>query len=170
MIEWITIINDYWFTVFLHWNKYAWIITRTISAVTSYKLWSRPYSIIIWPVIWAFSEDNTYLGYCFPRLEVLTGRKWVAVVVVSFFALLQHIFMPFELDWRYLAVRFLSFLPFVIVYCLLYLRQRRLLPIHVLHWASNMISPLLALLMATSGWEHLTFQSKQLASCPCLSS
>ena len=69
------------------------------------------YSIIIWPIIWAFTEDNTYLGYCLPRLEVLTGRTWIAVAVVSFFALLQHIFLPFELEWRYLAVRFLSFLP-----------------------------------------------------------
>ncbi|MFC1879416.1 type II CAAX prenyl endopeptidase Rce1 family protein [Chloroflexota bacterium] len=109
------------------------------------------YSIIIWPVIWAFTEDNTYLGYSLPRLAALTGRTWIAVVVVVFFATLQHIFLPFRLEWRYLLTRFLSFVPFVIVYCLLYLRQRRLLPIHILHWASNIISPLLALLMAAGG-------------------
>ncbi len=43
------------------------------------------YSLIIWPVIWAFAEDNTYAGYSLPRVEALTGRKWLAVVVVGFF-------------------------------------------------------------------------------------
>ena len=106
------------------------------------------YSILIWPVIWAYTEDNTYLGYCLPRVAAVTGRTWMAVVIVALFALLQHVFLPLRLEWRYLVSRFLSFVPFVIVYCLLYLRQRRLLPLHVLHWASNLVSPLLILLMA----------------------
>ena len=109
------------------------------------------YSLIIWPVIWAFTEDNTYLGYSLPRIEALTGRAWIAVVVVAFFAALQHVFLPFRLEWQWLVARFVAFVPFTIVYCLLYLRQRRLLPIHVLHWASNFVSPLLALIMASAG-------------------
>jgi uncharacterized protein len=106
------------------------------------------YSILVWPIIWAYAEDNTYLGYALPRITALTGRTWVAVAVVTLFATLQHVFLPLRLEWRYLLSRFLSFVPFIIVYCLIYLRQRRLLPIHILHWAANMIGPLLALLMS----------------------
>ena len=105
------------------------------------------YSLIIWPIIWAFTEDSTYLGYSLPRIELLFGRPWMAVAFVSFFALLQHIFLPFRLDWRWIVARFVAFIPFVIVYTLLYLRQRRLLPIHVIHWGVNFASVLLAFLM-----------------------
>lgn len=106
------------------------------------------YSLIVWPVIWAFAEDSTYLGYSLPRIETLSGRSWLAVVIVGFFAVLQHIFLPFRLDWRWLVARFVAFAPFVVVYALLYLRQRRLLPIHVIHWGVNFAAVLLTWLMA----------------------
>ena len=100
------------------------------------------YSLIIWVPIWAFAEDNTYLGYSLPRLEALTGRPWLAVVVVSFFAALQHVFLPLRLEWQWIAYRFASMIPFAIVYSLLYLRFRRLLPLHVIHWGANAVIPL----------------------------
>ncbi len=108
------------------------------------------YSLIIWPVIWAFAEDNTYLSYSLLRIAALAGRMWIAVAAVVFFGVLQHVFLPLRLEWGYLAYRFLAFIPFVIVYCLLYLRKRRLLPLHIMHWAVNFISPLLVLLMGGS--------------------
>jgi membrane protease YdiL (CAAX protease family) len=107
------------------------------------------YSLIIWPTIWAFAEDNTYSGYSLPRVEALTGRKWLAVVVVCFFFGLQHVFLPFELEWQSFVYRFISSFLTGVMLSWLYLRQRRLLPIHVIHWAGNfLLAALLPLLMA----------------------
>jgi len=37
-------------------------------------LWGSLYSLIVWPLIWAFAEEMTYQGYALPRLELITGR------------------------------------------------------------------------------------------------
>jgi membrane protease YdiL (CAAX protease family) len=105
------------------------------------------YALLIWPVIWAFAEDNLYFGYSLPRLEALTGKKWLSVALVSVFATLQHGFMPFTLDGVHFAYRLASSVLVIVVLCLLYLRQRRLLPTHVIHWLGNILG-IVALLMA----------------------
>jgi len=109
------------------------------------------YSIIVWPVIWAPTEDNTYAGYSLPRVEALTGRKWLAVVVVGFFWALQHVFLPFRLEWQWLVSHFVGFVPVAVVYCLLYLRWRRLLPVHVIHWFGNVASVLMIAIGSAAG-------------------
>lgn len=109
------------------------------------------YSLIIWPLIWAFAEDNTYFGYLLPRLEVLTGRTWLAVFVVVFFGSFQHIFMPFTLDWQHFMYRFVASVLISIVFCLLYLRYRRLLPLLIIHWLGNAISILMFMFMPVAG-------------------
>jgi membrane protease YdiL (CAAX protease family) len=106
------------------------------------------YALIIWPVIWAFAEDNTYFGYSLPRLEALTGRKWLAVVVVGFFAALQHVFLPLRLEWPWLVSHFFGYAVGAIVYCLLYRRWRRLLPVHVSHWAINLVGVIMVVVSA----------------------
>jgi membrane protease YdiL (CAAX protease family) len=108
------------------------------------------FAFVVWPVIWAFAEDNAYFGYSLPRVEALTGRAWLAVVMVSLFAILQHAFLPFRLEWQYIVYRLVSSTPVIVVLCLLYLRQRRLLPIHVIHWAGNVLG-LVALLLPPAG-------------------
>jgi hypothetical protein len=97
------------------------------------------YAFVVWPMLWAFAEDNAYFGYCLPRIEALTGKTWLAVVLVSLFATLQHGFLPFQLDGVHFAYRLVSSVPVIVVLCLLYLRQRRLLPTHVIHWAGNVL-------------------------------
>jgi membrane protease YdiL (CAAX protease family) len=109
------------------------------------------YSLIIWPVIWAFAEGNTYLGYSLPRLEALTGRKWLAVVVVGVFWALQHVFLPLRLEWQWLVSHFAGYVLGGIVYCLLYLRWRRLLPMHVSHWAHDLVGVLVPFIAALAG-------------------
>ena len=109
------------------------------------------YSLIIWPAIWAFAEDNTYFGYLLPRLEVLTGRTWLAVVILVFFGTFQHIFMPFTLDSQYFMYRFVGSILISIVFSLLYLRYRRLMPIHIIHWLGNAISILMFMFMPVAG-------------------
>jgi membrane protease YdiL (CAAX protease family) len=59
--------------------------------------------------------------------------------------------MPFTLEWRHFVYRFVSSAPLAIVLCLLYLRQRRLLPMHIIHWLGNVVGVLMIMLMPAAG-------------------
>lgn len=47
-------------------------------------LWGSLYGLIVWPLIWAFAEEMNYQGYALPRHEIITGRAWVAILIVAF--------------------------------------------------------------------------------------
>jgi membrane protease YdiL (CAAX protease family) len=110
-------------------------------------IWATLFSIVIWPIIWAFSEDNTYLGYSLPRVEALTGgRKWRVVVVVWFFLSLQHVLFPFAgLSWQILVSWFIGLIPAAVFYCWLWWRLGRLLPILVAHVLTDAATVLVSL-------------------------
>jgi membrane protease YdiL (CAAX protease family) len=103
-------------------------------------LWAMIYSFSIWLLIWSPTEEITYQGYALPRLEVLCGSRWKAVALVSFWWAIQHPFLPFILDWKYFAWRFLVFLPSMVVLTLLYLKIRRLPPFFLAHWSMDTIA------------------------------
>jgi uncharacterized protein len=107
------------------------------------------YSIVIWPVVWAFTEELTYLGFIFPRLERITKRTWLAAILVILFWALQHIAMPFIPDGRYLFYRTISALPITVTITLIYiLGGRKIPPLIFAHWFSDMaamLSPVLIL-------------------------
>ncbi|MFC1961021.1 type II CAAX prenyl endopeptidase Rce1 family protein, partial [Chloroflexota bacterium] len=104
-------------------------------------LWGALFSLLVWPIIWAVAEDLTYFGYALPRVEVLSGRAWLAMFIVSFSWGLQHIALPI-IDWRWAIYRFT--VPFLlgIIWSLFYFRLRRLVPFTIAHWAMNFASVL----------------------------
>jgi uncharacterized protein len=110
-------------------------------------LWGTLYSLIVWPLIWAFAEEMTYQGYALPRLELLSGRSWLAVIIVSFGWALQHIALPFMPDWRWTLFRFGSCLLVGTILPIIYLRTRRLLPFIIAHWAANFVSVLMTVVL-----------------------
>ena len=97
-------------------------------------VWAVIYSLSLWWMIWSPTEEMTYQGYVLPRIHALSGRAWIAVLVVSFWWSLQHSFLPFIPDLRFVLWRFLAFLPGVIAFTLVYLRTRRLAPLILAHW------------------------------------
>jgi hypothetical protein len=97
-------------------------------------LWAVVYSFSVWWLIWSPTEEMTYQGYCLPRFEVLFRSRWKAIALVGFWFALQHSFLPFILDWRYVAWRFLAFLPGAVAFTLVYFRLRRLPPLFLAHW------------------------------------
>jgi len=101
------------------------------------SLWGAIYSLSVFLLVWSPTEEMTYNGYSLPRLEVLCGNRWVALAMVGFWWALQHSFIPFILDWRYVEWRFIAFLPGVLAFSLIYLRLRRLPPLIVAHWAMD---------------------------------
>jgi membrane protease YdiL (CAAX protease family) len=115
-------------------------------------LWSVLYSLIIWPIIWSPTEEFTYTGYCLPRAEALTGKKWLALVVGGFFLILQHVFFPIRsLAWQEAVGWIASLVPTTVIFGLIYLRWRRLLPFQVAHYLTDVASVLLASFMAGLG-------------------
>jgi len=97
-------------------------------------LWGVVYSFSVWWLVWSPTEEMTYNGYALPRIEVLCGSRWRAIAIVGFWWALQHSFIPFILDWKYVVWRFVGFLPGVVAFTLIYMRIRRLPPLILAHW------------------------------------
>jgi len=100
-------------------------------------LWGALYGLLVWPIIWGIAEQMTYQGYSLPRLQVLSGRGWLAVIIVCFGWAIQHSALPLMLNWQWMLYRFASALPIAIVLPIVYLRTRRLLPFIIAHWAAD---------------------------------
>jgi hypothetical protein len=113
--------------------------------------WATVYSIIVWPVIWALTEQMTYMGYLFPRLEVLTRRTLFAAAIVLVVWSLQHLALPFVPDGRYVVYRTITTLPIAMTAVVLYLfvLRRRLLPLVVVHWMADVFAALSPVLFAS---------------------
>ncbi|MCP4005133.1 MAG: CPBP family intramembrane metalloprotease [bacterium] len=99
-------------------------------------LWAALYSVFIWPLLWAITEETTYLGYGLPRLAALSGRSWVAISIMAIGVAAQHIALPLG-DSAWMLYRFSSFLPLAIVLGIVFLRTRRLMPFIIAHWAAD---------------------------------
>jgi hypothetical protein len=106
-------------------------------------LWAVIYSLSMWWIIWSPTEEMTYQAYALTRIQALSGRRWIAILVVAFWWTLQHSFFPLIFDWHYMAWRFLAFLPGVVVCILVYLLTRRLPPLIVAHWSMDILGVLI---------------------------
>jgi hypothetical protein len=106
--------------------------------VRTLPLWGVAYSLAAWWLISAATEEITYQGYVLPRIEALSGHSCVAAVVVIFCWTLQHCALPLVTDLKYLAFRFVAFLPGVTLLTMIYMRIRRLPPMIVAHWPMDL--------------------------------
>jgi membrane protease YdiL (CAAX protease family) len=109
-------------------------------------LWAALYSVLVWPLVWGITEEITYMGYALPRLEALSGRAWVAVLIVGFGWAAQHIAQPLG-DSQWMLFRFASMIPIVSVLPFVFLRMRRLMPFIVAHWLANAYGAATAVLL-----------------------
>jgi membrane protease YdiL (CAAX protease family) len=100
------------------------------------------YAVIVFPLLWGFTEQMTYNGYAAPRIQVLGGAP-AAVALVAFFWSAQHAVMPVRFDADYMLYRTLAPIPFSIFIVLVYLRVRRILPLAIAHWLMDAISVLI---------------------------
>ena len=91
-------------------------------------------SFIIFPIVNSTLEEMTFNGYAYPRLEAGTNNKWVAILILLFFFTIQHVFITFKPDLRYMVWRLLSFVPLLLCWILIYIRMRRLTTLIPVHW------------------------------------
>lgn len=59
--------------------------------------------------------------------------NFATIALPAFFFSLQHCFIPTLPEPRYIAYRFLSFLPLTLLFCLFYRKRRNPLPIMTGH-------------------------------------
>jgi membrane protease YdiL (CAAX protease family) len=97
-------------------------------AIVDVPLAGALYSVLIWPIIWAITEELVYLGYLLPRLEALSGKTWIAALIVTFFWGLQHLANPLIPDWTYVLARVLAAMVAVGGVTVVFVLWRRNLP------------------------------------------
>jgi len=90
-------------------------------------------NIIVLPITTTIAEDGLYLGYALNRIN----KKLASILLPAFFYALQHSFIPFLPDWRFIVYRFLSFLPLTIIYAIWYRKKQNPLPIMAGHFIIN---------------------------------
>ncbi len=106
-------------------------------------MWAFVYSVTLWWMISSPTEEAIYQGYALPRLRALTGRTWVAMVLVGLLWAAQHSLLPFVPDGKYLLFRLLQFIPGVFAMMLVYLRMRRLGPLIFAHWCMDILGAMM---------------------------
>jgi uncharacterized protein len=90
--------------------------------------------VVIFPIINSILEEITYNGYIFPRLEAEVKNTNIVILIVLFFFTLQHIFIMFVPDVKYLTWRLLCFVPLLAFWIIIYSRMRRLTSLIIVHW------------------------------------
>lgn len=102
------------------------------------------YGLLVWPIIWVITEELVYLGYLLPRMEVLSGKTWIAVLVVIFFWGIQHLAMPFIPDEKYLISRVLAAIAAISSFPIVFvLWRRRLIPLIGVHYIADLATAFL---------------------------
>jgi hypothetical protein len=111
---------------------------QTPEFISPLPMWAALLSLVVMPVSIALVELPAYMGYALPRLEALTGRRWIPVLLAVFWLALQHSALPLIFDPRFILYRFISMLPIALYIGLVYRRMRRLGPLMVLHYLSDL--------------------------------
>jgi membrane protease YdiL (CAAX protease family) len=111
--------------------------TKIPSDMTSLSIlptWALIISLIVHPLVNAFVEEMTYNGYVFPRFQGFLHSSWLTVILVTFFFSLQHIAIPLIFDIKFMLWRFLSFVPLLLFWVLIYKKMCRLTSLIIVHW------------------------------------
>ena len=124
--------------VFIFAGVYAagWVVYRSLTPPLVFGDLPLPaalYGVLVWPFIWGLTEQMTYNGYLLPRFQVLCRSTVAAVVIVAFAWSLQHSFMPFTFDPKFMVYRLLASVPNTVFQTLLYLKLRRIIPFAIAH-------------------------------------
>lgn len=107
-------------------------------------LWLAIIVLFVLPLSTTLAEDGLYLGYA---VNSPTGNKWVGASLAAFFYALQHSFIPFLPDVKFIIYRFLSFLPLTVIICFWYNKNRNPLPFMAGHFILNIATAVQILIM-----------------------
>lgn len=95
-------------------------------------------ALILFPLSNALVETPAYIGYALPRLQELSGRIYVPIMVAGLGLALQHVFLPIVLQPDYMWWRLVSFIPLAIILGLFFTKTKRLMPIVIIHFLMDL--------------------------------
>lgn len=104
-----------------------------VTMVQPIPVWLAAMNVILLPLTVVFAELPLYFGYSLNRIEKITGSKTMSIAYPMFFYALQHSFIPLLYDWKHILFRFLSFLPLMLVFGIIYYKNRKLQPLMIGH-------------------------------------
>lgn len=106
--------------------------------------WAATATLVLLPLTIALVELPVYFGYLLPRVELLSGRPWLAVGLTAGFFALQHATLPLVLDPAFVLYRALMYLPLGLLLALALRWRPRLLPyLALLHGVSELQAALM---------------------------
>ena len=98
-------------------NLAVWLFGDSMTPV---NMMFRPVPIwalvlgLLFPLTIGFAELPTYFGYVMPRLAAQLKNGWLAWLISAFFLGVQHCFLPFIPDGRFILWRAGMYLPFAL--------------------------------------------------------
>ena len=110
----------------IFYQKFPYLAPDMISPI---PLWLAIINFFIMPISTAIAEDSLYLGCGVNSIN----NKYLKIVIPGFFFALQHSFIPFLLDMRFIGYRFFSFLPLTLLLAYIYDKRKNPIPIMIAH-------------------------------------
>jgi uncharacterized protein len=138
----LAILSPY-ISTFLIYGRYP---TELIPLFNGIPLIIILFSLILFPLLNSFTEEIFYNGYCFPKVEERSNTI-IAIILVLIFFSIQHIFIPFIPDLKYLSCRIPAFIPLILFWIIIYIKMRRLTSLIIVHWVLDILSVLSILLL-----------------------
>jgi len=115
-----------------------------IMMIQPIPLWIAIINIFLLPLTTTVAEDGIYLG------AINQNDSKSIVIGSAFFYALQHSFIPFLPDARFILYRFLSFLPIAIIMCFWYRKNKNPLPFMVGHFVLNLATVVQIVIISAS--------------------
>jgi len=132
-----------YFSGFICYNKFPYMPAMMLEPI---PVILSIINIFILPITTTLAEDGLYLGIGINQIK----NKYAAIVLPAFFYALQHSFIPFLPDMKFIIYRFISFLPLTILFCIYYYRKRNPLPIMIGHFIINVATVFQIFIMSMS--------------------
>jgi hypothetical protein len=102
----LVLLPSSWLTILLFGNANA-TFAMMFKPLPPWATWT---ALVLFPLSIALTELPTYFAYVMPRIEVLSGRVWLAVLLPVLLLSAQHITLPLIFNWHFMVWRLLMFL------------------------------------------------------------
>ena len=111
-------------------------------------VWIAIINLFLLPITIVFAEFPLYFGYSLKYIKKNTLSPTLAILYTVFFYALQHSFIPLLWDFKYMAFRFLSFLPLMIFLGIQYHKKNNLGQMMIGHGVMDLSTGMQILIMS----------------------
>ena len=110
----------------IFYQKFPYLAPDMVAPI---PLWIAIINVPLLPITTALAEDGLYLGCGVNQIN----NRYLKIIIPGFFFALQHSFIPFLYDMRFIGYRFFSFLPLTLLLAYIYDKKKNPIPIMIAH-------------------------------------